>query len=137
MTLRRLFLHNFWLKLMSLALAGLLWLVVQATIHSEASLAPRFLRAWRSREFVRPVLVLTDMAAGRKFAAEPGEVSVEIIGPGAQQLQATDVQAYVELHDPAKLRGDLPCKVLVVVPRGIKLGQVVPETVLIHSVEAP
>jgi hypothetical protein len=137
MTLRRLILHNFWLKLVSILLASLLWLVVQVSSGNEENFAPRFFRPSKTREVVRPVLILTDMSIGRGFKVEPREVSVEISGPGAQQIQANDIHAFVELIDPVKMKGEMPFKVLVRAPSGLKLGRVHPESVVIRPVEAP
>jgi YbbR domain-containing protein len=140
MTLRRLILHNFWLKLVSIVLASLLWLVVQAGLQDSESATRRFARATASREFARrPVLVLTDMAGQRGFRAEPREVSVTLSGPDitVEQLRESDLQAYVELMAPAKMKGEMPFKVQVQMPRGLKLEKVSPETVVVRPVEAP
>ena len=140
MTLRRLILHNFWLKLMSIFLASLLWLVVQAGLQDSESATRRFARATASREFAqRPVLVLTDMSGRRGFRAEPREVSVTVSGPGitVEQLHDSDLQAYVELMAPAQMKGEMPFKVHVQMPRGITLVKISPETVVIRPVDAP
>lgn len=137
MTLRRLILHNFWLKLVSILLASLLWLVVQAGLSDDGNDTPRFARGSNPRQFERPVLVLTDLSAGRRFKAEPREVRVEVSGLGVQHLQSSDVHAYVELMEPAKMKGEVPIKVIVRIPRGLKLVKVLPETVVIRQVEAP
>lgn len=137
MTFRRLFLHNFGLKLVSLVLASLLWLLVQAGLHDDDDYAPRFTRVSNPREFVRPVRVLTDIAAGGRFRAEPREVTVAIGGPGVQELQANEVNAFIELLEPAKMKGEMSFRVQVRFPRSLKLAKVTPETVLIRPVEAP
>lgn len=140
MTLQRLVLHNFLLKLVSLVLASLLWLVVQAGLQDNESATRRFARATASREFAqRPVLVLTEMASRRGFRAEPREVSVTVSGPGltVEQLQDGELHPYVELMTPEQMKGEMPFKVHVQVPRGIKLEKVWPETVVIRPVEAP
>lgn len=138
MTLRRLFLHNFWLKFVSIVLASLLWLVVQAGLGDDSeSFAPRFLRPTKTREVKRPVLILTDMSVGRGFKAEPREVSVEIGGPGAQQVPASDVHAFVEVIDPDKMRGEMSFRVHARGPLGVKLGRIHPERVIIRRAEAP
>lgn len=140
MTLRRLFLHNFWLKLVSLVLASLLWLVVHAGLRDEELTARRFARATASREFPqRPVLVLTDMAGRRGFRAEPNIVSVTVTGPGilVEQVQDSDIHPYVELVTPTWMKGEMPFKVRVQMPRGLSLDKVSPETVLVRPVETP
>lgn len=140
MNLRRLILHNFWLKLVSIILASLLWLVVQLGLRDNESATRRFAGVTASREFAqRPVLVLTDMAWRRGFRAEPREVSVTVSGPGltVEQLQDSDLHPYVELMTPTQMKGEIPFKVRVQMPRGVTLVKVSPETVLVRPVEAP
>jgi len=68
MSLRTLILHNFWLKLFSIALATVIWLGIHYSIHDEAnenqSLTPQYIR----------VPVSVKKRPGDKFRITPDEV---------------------------------------------------------------
>ena len=130
MPLRSIFAHHFWLKLLSLVLACLIWLTVKANIGSTAGEA--------TRTFInRPVLLLTDDAEHMAMVANPNQASVTVRGPTLliQELTDQDVHVYVRLNDRNRLSSELP--VHAHVPSGISVALVTPATATVRPAAAP
>ena len=130
MPLRSIFAHHFWLKLLSVVLAFLIWLTVKANIGTSAGEA--------TRTFVnRPVLLLTDSAEHVAMVANPNQASVTVRGPALliQELTDQDVHVYVRLHDRSQVAGELP--VHAHVPSGASVALVTPATATVRPAGAP
>lgn len=138
MTVRHLVLHNFWLKLTSLVVAALLWLVVHSTIEDGTGPGLHLDDVTTYREFPRrPVLVMTAMSDRRGYGADPSEVSVTVSGPAAivEQLQDSDIRVYVRVDNPEQFKGGMISPVSVSSPSGTTVVNVKPEMVLVRPLE--
>jgi len=130
MALHSILAHHFWLKLLSLVLACLIWLTVKANIGTTAGEA--------TRTFVnRPVLLLTDGAEHIAMIASPNQASVTVRGPALliQELTDQDVHVYVRLHDRSQTTSELP--VHAHVPSGATVALVTPATATVKPAAAP
>jgi hypothetical protein len=121
--LRHLFLDDFVLKLFSLGLAVVVWLIVTFASQKEAGMTPRIF-------YNLPVIVLSSAQDVRNFKLSPGEVIVTVQGDAkaVQNLQSKDVRAMVDLTGVAPAR-DLHKRIEVSVPPGITCMRVAPEEV--------
>lgn len=130
MPLRSLILDHFWLKLISLVLAILIWLTVKADLGTGSAEA---IRAFPNC----PVLVLTDHAEHVAVVASPSQTSVAVRGPAAllNELTEQDIHVYVRLNDPRQLNGVLPIHAHV--PSGANVVRITPDTASIKPVGAP
>ena len=137
-TLRNIFFRDFWLKLFSLVLAVLIWLIVWLfAIRKEAP--PRSPLGDHSVEHVFfdvPVMVMSAAADVRAIHVNPDHVAIKVRGD-FDKLQlldaklhndptAKDVRAIVDLTDTTL--GGLH-KIDVVVPPDVTLEQVDPDEV--------
>jgi len=133
MSLRTLILHNFWLKLFSIALATVIWLGIHYSIHDEAnenqSLTPQYIRV--------PVLVKTARGDKRIFRITPDEVVVTAVGKDPVLFQATQKEIRVSLdltgfkgNESAseKLKSEAPGDIIVleILPSTVEVQQVSP-----------
>jgi YbbR domain-containing protein len=125
MPLRRLIANQFWLKLLSLVLACLIWLTVRANIGTTSGDATRTFEA-------RPVLLLTDSAEHVAMVASPSKASVTVRGPAAlvQELAENDVHVYLRLADSSVAGGQLPIHAHV--PAGVSVMLVTPATAAVR-----
>jgi hypothetical protein len=91
--LRQLVLHDFWLKLFSLALAVLIW--VTLSIAKEGGLGNRT----SIETYHLPIRVVSSSTDVSGFRAVPDEVRVRVRGVTRklQDLQAGDIRALVEV----------------------------------------
>ena len=124
--LRHLFLEDFLLKLFSLALAVVVWLIVTFASHKQAWTAPRVF-------YNIPVTVLSSVEDVRNFKASPNEVIVTVEGDAKilQNLQSKDVRAMVDLTGVVAAR-DLRKRIEVSVPAGVTCLSVAPEEVQVN-----
>jgi hypothetical protein len=130
MTLRAIFLHNFWLKLFSVILASLIWMAVRANLASASTDV--------NRKFPhRPVLVMTGAGEHPALAIEPGDVSVLVRGPKdlIGSLTEQDVQVFLQLDGRREPSGEFG--IVVHVPPGIKEVVAFPERVFVRSMGRP
>jgi hypothetical protein len=133
MTLRNLILHNFWLKLFSIALATVIWLGIHSSIHdalnANQSLTPEYIRV--------PVMVKTTPGDKRVFRITPDEVVVTAVGKDAALLQATkrDIRVNLDLtafnattSTSQKLKADAPPDIIIleILPSTVEVQQVAP-----------
>jgi hypothetical protein len=134
--LRALFLHNFWLKLFSLVMAGMVWLAIQGSLRSTAGGVDGAVRHLPSRKFPgQRVMVLTPLGAHPTFAIEPATVSITVRGSLTllDELRTNDVQAFVRPGPEAPAYGVFP--VSVHVPAGVVIERVSPATVALHAAQ--
>ena len=123
--LRHLFIDDFLLKLFSLALAVVVWLIVTFASQKEAGTTPT------PRVFYNlPVTVLSSAEDVRNFKVSPNEVIVTVQGDAKtlQNLQSKDIRATVDLTGVAVAR-DLRKRIEVSVPAGVTYLRVTPEEV--------
>jgi YbbR domain-containing protein len=121
--LHHLFIDDFLLKLFSLALAIVVWLIVTFASQKEAGTTPRIF-------YNLPVTVLSATEDVRKVKVSPNEVIVTVQGgpKTLERLQSTDVRAVVDLTGVTAARG-VRQRVEVSVPSGVTFMRVVPEEV--------
>ncbi|MGO8925430.1 MAG: hypothetical protein ACLQU3_00690 [Limisphaerales bacterium] len=121
--LRHLFLEDFLLKLFSLLLAVVVWLIVTFASQKEAGMTPRVFSNL-------PIRVLSSAEDVRGFKVSPDEVEVIVQGnvKTLQNLQSKDIRAVVDLTGVAAAR-DLHKPVEVSVPQGVTFIRVEPEEV--------
>jgi hypothetical protein len=121
--LRHLFLEDFLLKLFSLALAVVVWLIVTFASQKGAGTTPRVF-------YNLPVTVLSSAEDVRNFKVNPNEVIVTVQGDAKtlQNLQSKDIRAMVDLTGVAAAR-ELHKRVEVSAPAGVTCLRVAPEEV--------
>jgi hypothetical protein len=133
MSLRYLILHNFWLKLFSIALATVIWLAIHYSIHDEfnanKSLTPEYIRV--------PVMVRTAPCDKRVFRITPDEVVVTAVGKDPVLFQATQKGIHVNLDLTSfsgkeaasqRLKAEAPPDIIVleILPSTVEVVQVAP-----------
>ena len=119
--LRNLIFSDFWLKLFSLVLAILIWLLVSFAIHKEAPPV---------RAFNIPVMITSSAADVRNIRVNPGEVEVRVRGElrKLEELQARDLRAIVDLTG-MKIAPGVRRRVEITVPADITFVEVNPRDV--------
>jgi hypothetical protein len=139
-SLRRLILHNFWLKFSSVALATLVWLAVHHSIHSDTDILRSQLNLNRllAQEYIRvPISVKTSPADKRVFRITPSDAVVIAVGEDAALRRAAskDIRVNVDMTDldaketiTRKLQADAPpdINVLDISPSEVQVRQVSP-----------
>ncbi len=131
MRLKDLVLKDFWLKLLSLAFAVLIYVTVSTVIERETNLATDTLSIAQSRVFpALPVLVVSSAADVHDFKVQPSYVEVEVRGSPAvvSKLTEKDVRVIVELTD-IKWAVGLRKRVEVSTPPGVMHVRVSPSEV--------
>lgn len=131
-TLRNLFLHDFWLKLFSVALALLIWLTINFALQREASPIPQLnLISTDERVFSNlPVVILSNAEDVRSVRVHPKEVTVTVQGDprGLKQLQQRDLRVLVDLTGIEAAQG-LRKRLEVTTPPGVTYRRIEPEEV--------
>jgi hypothetical protein len=130
-TVRHLILHNFWLKLFSIALATVLWLAIDYSIHNQQSLNQLL-----TADYIRvQVSIQTKPGEKRVFRITPNEVIVIAVGKDAASFQATrkDVRVNLDLtHFDAKESSTEELRAQA--PPGITVLEIIPYTVQVQQV---
>jgi hypothetical protein len=128
---RHLILHNFWLKLFSIAMATVIWLAVDNNIHNEQNINQML-----TADYIRvPVSVQTTPGDKRVFRVTPNEVVVIAVGKDAASFQATrkDIRVTLDLtHFDAKESSTEELKAQA--PPGISVLEIIPYTVQVQQV---
>ncbi len=133
MSLRHLILHNFWLKLFSIAMATVIWLTIHYSIHEDLNAN----QPLRSEDIRVPVTVKTIMGDKRIFRVTPDEVVVTAVGPDEALLRATrkEIRVNLDLTDftgtelaSKELIAEAPAdiKILAISPANVQVRQVTP-----------
>jgi hypothetical protein len=132
-SLRDLILHNFWLKLFSIAMATVIWLAIHYSIHDQLN-SNQSLRS----EYIRvPVSIKTTPGDNRVFRVTPDVVVVTAVGKDDALLRATrdDIRVNLDLTtfngsaSPSReLKADAPpdISVLAIAPATVEVRQVSP-----------
>jgi hypothetical protein len=129
--LRQLVVHDFWLKLFSLALAILVWVTVSFAIRQQGSPVSTVGVAIKERPFYNlPVTIVSSTEDVRNVKVTPGEVEVTVQGDArlVDQLHSKDIRAIVDVTGggPAP---DMQKPVEVFTPPGVTFVRVVPAEV--------
>src|SRR5262249_15999139 len=130
--LQELILKDFWLKLFSLALAGLIWFTVNIAIKNDISPVTSLSLGPTDQVVFRdvPVIVLASAAPHRGFTVNPKTVEVTLQGDIAsvRNLRKQQVRVLVDLSDP-NLVQDSRRRVEVSTPAGFLNVRVDPDEV--------
>lgn len=129
--LRELIVRDFWLKLFSLVLAVLVWLIVSIAIQKEGSPVAALAFSPEERTFSNlPVMVMSSAQDVRNIKVRPSEVEVTVQGDAKylRGLQGKDIRVLVDLTGIESAR-DLRKRIEVSTPAGIAPIRVLPETV--------
>jgi len=131
MSMRNLILHNFWLKLFSIALATVIWLAVDNNIHNEQNLSQML-----TADYIRvQVSVQTAPGDKRVFRITPNDVVVIAVGKDATSFQASRKDVHVNLdltQFDAKESNTEELKAQA--PPGITVLEIIPYTVQVQQV---
>lgn len=124
MSWRDLLLNNLWWKLLSLALAIMIWSGAQNLESRERALE-------RTLHEV-PIRVVSTPNAGRAVLLEPATAEIDVAGDWLQvkALRAADVLVFAEINE-SLARGSTTNRVDARLPAGIKLLRVVPARVVV------
>jgi len=128
--LRELVLHDFLLKVFSLALAVLIWFTV-TEIQKEASPLPRLTMNSDVRTFSNlPVVIMSAAQDVRNFKVYPGSVEVTVQGDAKnlKSLTSKDIRVIVDLTGVEGTSG-LRKRIEVSTPSGVTHVRVEPEEV--------
>lgn len=130
MWLRDLVFKDFGLKLLSLALAVLIWLTVSFAIHKETRPDLGSMLDHPSRVLRVPVLMMSSAADVREIRVRPDYVEVTVRGESEvlKKLQDRDVHAIVDLTGIESAR-NLRKRIEITTPPGIVYVHVFPEDV--------
>lgn len=134
MSLRDSIFNKFWLKLFSLALAFLLWFAIQSNLVSRSRGLANPLHPAETRDFRRPIAIMTSAANRRAFRIEPSEVDVRVGGTPDQlkKLNPHDILVQVKLVEVPNPQGSFPIEVTV--PPQVSLQQVWPRHIYVEPV---
>ena len=132
--LRHIILHNFWLKLFSIAMATVIWLAIHYSIHDELNMN----QTLRS-EYIRvPISIKTTAGDKRVFRITPDEVVVTAVGKDEALLRATRKDIRVDLDLTDFNATDTATKDLVAdAPPDIKVLAISPPAVEVKLVSQP
>ncbi len=130
MLLRPLIFDHFWLKLLSLVLASLIWLTVKSSLGTSGDESKRIFSN-------RPIMLLTDSGEHVAMVANPNVASVTVRGPASivQSMGDQDILVYVRLHDRPQGGDDFP--VHAHTPSGTKVILVMPGKTSVKPVITP
>jgi YbbR domain-containing protein len=138
MSWRRLVLHNFWLKFLSVLLASLIWFAVDANIRKEPIRLHTLFRPESSRDFPdRPILVLESPGHMSHWRVEPAKATVTVVGPARtlEQIHESDVAVFVRVAGSPKTI--MPAVVEVHAPLGVSVSDISPAAVLVKPADPP
>ena len=107
MTLHDLLLNKNWLKVLSLVMAALIYLVIQTNVSPIGIRLANPLHPTETREFRVPVIVVTAATNRRLFDIQPAQARVTVRGDASSmdKLIAGDVQVMVSLVEVTEAEG--------------------------------
>lgn len=104
MTLRDVILHNFRWKALSLVLAVLTWLAINASFHQGSPVVPSYHRLFSEV----PVTWLAGAANTNRYKITPETVTISagsaVSGRELENLQLRDIHAFIDVSDADELR---------------------------------
>lgn len=121
--------HNIGWKVVSIALATLIWLILDSGVQQR--LRPSSQRIFSGLQ----ITVLTTAADNRAFTVEPAVVEVTVGGDPdiVENLRPSDVVVFVDLTTVLDSSG-LRKRIRVVTPPGVSVTKTSPADVLVRSV---
>ena len=132
--LQNLILKDFWLKLFSLALAGLIYFTINIAIKHDISPVTSLSLAPTEQVILHdlPIVVLSPAEEVRSFTVNPKTVDVTLQGDATnlRNLRKQDVRVLVDLSDRGALR-DSRRRIEVSTPAGVTHVKVDPQEVQI------
>jgi len=99
--MRKLIFYNFWLKLFSLLLAGMIWYAV-FSIQDKPKAVPGFNVGTQKKEFDQvPVVILKSPSDTAVYKISPNAVNVTVTGKPSQleTLTPADVRVFIDLSN--------------------------------------
>jgi hypothetical protein len=130
--LQNLVLKDFWLKLFSFALAGLIWFTINIAIKNDISPVASLSLAPTEQMILRdlPIVVLSPAREVRAFTVNPKTANVTLQGDPAslRSLRKQDVRVLVDLSESGVVR-DSRRRIEVSTPAGLTHVRVEPEEV--------
>ena len=127
MALRTLVIHNFWWKLLSVLLAYLTWITIDASLRKDRDQTPVITSS--HREFLDiPVTILTSPYNTNQFRVNPVAVFVDLSGSAdaLKKLQGSQITAFVDassVQDEKQIRR----QIRVQVPPDFRVEKVEPD----------
>jgi YbbR domain-containing protein len=134
--MRRIILHNFWLKFSSLTLATVIWMAIHYGIHNDFTITQLSINRILVQEYVRvPVSVIVAEGDTRVFKIMPNEVVVNVVGEESSLRKAAQrsIKAYVDLTN-FHSRQSAEAEVHADVPADINLQEVTPAVVRVQQI---
>ncbi len=136
MWLRALILDHLWLKLLSLLLATLVWLAVNANIDRQTISRDFDPRETTTNFIARPILIVTDSGAHGPVKVDPPTVDIAVRGHATDlgRIDPLDIRPFVRIPERPDFDGTVA--VYVQVPRDISLVMVSPAIVRVRPAAA-
>lgn len=102
MRLRDYILNNFWLKVFSLIMAGMIWFAVQSALQGDTRFPQNPFHPLEAREYTKTIAVVSRPEEGKTFKINPPEARVTLRGNNAlfKRLKLSDIQVYVDVTEP-------------------------------------
>jgi YbbR domain-containing protein len=129
-SIRNFILHDFWLKLFSVALALLIWLTVNFALQRGPA-APRSLIPTEQRVFSNlPIMIMASAEDVRSVRVHPKEVELTVRGDARvlKQLQPREIRVLVDITGIEAAQG-LRKRLEVSTPPGVTYDRIDPEEV--------
>jgi hypothetical protein len=135
MSFRTFIQHNFWLKLFSLLLATLIWFAINFWIQSGVRTPESPIVNFSTKQFVRPVRILTQPGDTRVFKVEPTEIALTVVGEDAvlRDIRAQHISVFVDLAN-VRSSHQTNQQVKLDIPSGVTAIRVEPRTVNVEEV---
>ncbi|MDB6033355.1 MAG: YbbR family protein [Verrucomicrobiales bacterium] len=114
MRLRDYILNNFWLKVFSMIMAGMIWFAVRSNLQGDGGRTPQNpFHPSETREYTRPIAIATRLENQQAFKVAPIEARVTVRGDRIffRRLKASDIQVYVDLTEISQMHGAYPVRV--------------------------
>lgn len=135
MNWRHLILRNFWVKMLSLTLATVIWFSIRNSIQADLHLPPTTIISPVESSALVPINVMAQPGDGRIFKVTPKEIQVTIRGESAVLRKYTpqDFKAYVDLS-AINLNEPVGQEIKVHVPNGVTVLKIIPEAVSVEQI---
>jgi hypothetical protein len=136
MTLRRVILHNFWLKFSSLALATMIWMAIHYGIRNDFMITQLSINRVLVQEYIRvPVSVIVSSIDHRQFRIVPSDVVINAVGEEMSLRNAAQrsIKAYVNLTN-FHSRQPTEAEVHANVPPDINVQEINPPAVSVQEI---
>ena len=135
---RQLIFHNFWLKLFSLVLAGLIWFIVNFDLQNSAAFTNDVLKGNEEELMTNiTVAVLSSPGDPRRFTIQPPNVNLVLSGRGAmlRSINPGEVRVFVDLRGFKKPDPTEPVLVNLLSGRSANSLRVIPAVVTVQELK--